>query len=670
MLRYPSVFLAAALSVTAVAAHRSTPRPMPDTSRPMRDRIVERGRLGERVQPNDNRVAAGTLRAGVLSLTLVARKAEWHPDGESAPGTPMLAFGEERGPARIPGPLVRAPAGTRADVAVRNDLPDSLRLYGLHDRTSTLPDTAPIVLAPGGSARVTMRLDIPGTYMYWGTTTRRALNFRTGIDAQLSGAIVIDPPGRRDPAERIFVLGMWSDTVHRAGIHRARVLGVVNGVSWPNGNHLEYTVGDSVHWRLINASADLHPMHLHGFFYRILSRGDGVGDTTYTGASVATRAPLAVTEPMLSGETMRILWIPERAGNWLFHCHIPEHFEPRGSLGTEPVATAMHDHMRGGMNGLVMGVVVQPRQGAAVVAASDTPALPIRPFRLLVRPNLATTAEVPRYTYAVHEGGAEPPPDSGETAPPVLDLVRGQPVRITVVNRLAEPTAVHWHGIELESYYDGVPGFSGNGPRVTPLIAPGDSFEVRFTPPRAGTFIYHTHANETVQQTAGLAGAIVVREPGTQRDPVTDIPLVVSSAIAPSDRLVAASINGRMTRAPLELVVGRTYRFRLIEMNVPRPVMTMLLFRDARSDSLAEWRVVGKDGAELPLEERTLRPARAFMGIGETTDVEFTPDTIGAMRLEVGFRLPPGAPLKIRTILATWPITVVRPSASRAPNER
>jgi manganese oxidase len=99
-------------------------------------------------------------------------------------------------------------------------------------------------------------------------------------------------------------------------------------------------------------------------------------------------------------------------------------------------------------------------------------------------------------------------------------------VRITVVNRLPEPTAVHWHGIELESYYDGVPGFSGLGRRTTPLIAPGDSFEVRFTPPRAGTFIYHTHADEERQQLAGLAGALVVREPGTTPDPARDIPVL------------------------------------------------------------------------------------------------------------------------------------------------
>ena len=62
-----------------------------------------------------------------------------------------------------------------------------------------------------------------------------------------------------------------------------------------------------------------------------------------------------------------------------------------------------------------------------------------------------------------------------------------------MVNHLCQPTAMHWHGIELDSYYDGVPGWSGTPERRSPMIAPGDSFIARMTPPRSGTFIYHAH---------------------------------------------------------------------------------------------------------------------------------------------------------------------------------
>ena len=113
---------------------------------------------------------------------------------------------------------------------------------------------------------------------------------------------------------------------------------------------------------------------------------------------------------------------------------------------------------------------------------------------------------------------------------PTLVLRRGEPVEITLVNRLSEGTAIHWHGMELDSYYDGVHGFSGAGARVTPLIAPGGTFVVRFTPPRTGTFIYHTHLHDNRQLPSGLYGALLVVDPGASGDaydPATDHVFVI-----------------------------------------------------------------------------------------------------------------------------------------------
>ena len=71
--------------------------------------------------------------------------------------------------------------------------------------------------------------------------------------------------------------------------------------------------------------------------------------------------------------------------------------------------------------------------------------------------------------------------------------------------------------MELDSYYDGVHGWSGAGQRMTPLIAPGESFIVRFTPPRAGTFMYHTHLHDDRQLPSGLYGAMIVVDRGAVR---------------------------------------------------------------------------------------------------------------------------------------------------------
>src|SRR5437773_8158154 len=114
---------------------------------------------------------------------------------------------------------------------------------------------------------------------------------------------------------------------------------------------------------------------------------------------------------------------------------------------------------------------------------------------MILRPNVGNTAGTPLYGIAMQDldaGTSEPDVEVGQRSGPPIMLGRNDPVSIMVVNRLAEPTSIHWHGIELDSFFDGVPGFSGQKPALAPAIAPGDSFDVRFTPPRSGTFIYHT----------------------------------------------------------------------------------------------------------------------------------------------------------------------------------
>jgi FtsP/CotA-like multicopper oxidase with cupredoxin domain len=600
------------------------------------------GNVVERVTPNDNRTPSGVMRDGRLELRLDARLAMWHPNADDGPGALTPAFAADDAPPSIPGPLVRVRAGTTVRVTMRNSLRDTLRVQGLHDRTPTPPADVPLVLAPGAAQELTMRMDEPGTYLYWGTTTRRPLNFRTLEDAQLTGIIVVD--GADEPqTDRIFVLGMWTDTVHRAALHRRRVLAVVNGKSWPHTERLSHTVGDSVRWRVINASADLHPMHLHGFYFRVDARGDGRKDTVYAPSA----RPMAVTE-MLSGAgaSFRMTWIPERAGNWLFHCHIPEHFEARGPLGMERASGGHHDHARDGMSGLVTGVHVREAPGVSTSPASATE----RHVRLLVREATGSTPGEPFFSYSLHERGPEPPLPAGHGIGPTLDVVRGERVRITVVNRLKEPTAVHWHGIELESYFDGVPGFSGAGTRVTPLIAAGDSFTVHFTPPRAGTFIYHTHADEVRQQHAGLAGALVVNEPGRPRDPTRDIPIVITESRSP-DRKVTTLVNGSAAPQPLVMRVGTTYRLRIVQMGVSRSAVWVEMWRDS---TRASWVPVAKDGADLPEAARVAREARLRFAIGETYDFEFTPEVAGPMRLEVRQGLLVAPPLYL-----TMPINVL-----------
>jgi FtsP/CotA-like multicopper oxidase with cupredoxin domain len=89
---------------------------------------------------------------------------------------------------------------------------------------------------------------------------------------------------------------------------------------------------------------------------------------------------------------------------------------------------------------------------------------------------------------------------NGQSPGPTIEVVEGDRVRIFVTNRLPEHTSVHWHGQRLPNGMDGVTGLTQPG------IAPGKTFVYEFTARRAGTFMYHPHADEMVQMAMGMMG--------------------------------------------------------------------------------------------------------------------------------------------------------------------
>ncbi len=462
-----------------------------------------------RIVANTNRTPAGRLRNGVLTLSLELRTGTLRPQADDGPGIEVQAFAELGHPLRISGPLIRVPEGTLIRATIRNTLADStLVLHGLYTRPAAGDDT--VQVAPGATREVSFAAGAPGTYFYWGTTSGKAMADDRWIDSQLSGAFIVDPAGSRPANERVFVLGLYLRPGDSAAGRPEHELMLINGKSWPDTERLDYTVGDPVRWRWINATASSHPMHLHGFYYDIETRGSAAADTTY---DEAYRRHV-VTELMLPGGTMAVRWTPTQPGNWVFHCHFAFHVSSELYLAPH----AAPDAARSGhatahpMAGLVLGMRVHPAVAATArpqsspnSSAPHASALAPQVYRLVVRPvpSAPDAAHLMRYALEEARDGAT---DGPGIPGPLLTLERGRPVRITVVNRLDEPTSVHWHGIELESYTDGVPGWSGTSGRLYHGIAPGDSFTAAFTPPRAGSFMYHAHANELVQILGGLDG--------------------------------------------------------------------------------------------------------------------------------------------------------------------
>jgi FtsP/CotA-like multicopper oxidase with cupredoxin domain len=207
-------------------------------------------------------------------------------------------------------------------------------------------------------------------------------------------------------------------------------------------------------------------------------------------------------------------------------------------------------------------------------------------------------------------------------------LTRNQPVAIHITNRLDEDTSVHWHGIELESYYDGVAGWGGDGPKVTPMIAPGKSFDVVFAPPRAGTFMYHTHMNDLSQLSSGLYGALIVVPEGTNFQPEDDKVLLLSRNGKRKDGELL--LNGSTTPAPLELHAGTRYRLRFIDILANNSIV----INAVQDGEPVEWIPIAKDGANLPSVQSVATSASFTIAPGETYDFTLTPEKAGKIQFK------------------------------------
>jgi len=592
----------------------------------------------EEILANDNRSPAGQLRNGVLTIVLETRTGIWYPEEKDGPGLEVQAFAEEGKPLQIPGPLIRVPEGTEIHATLRNNIPNAtLEIHGLHTRPGDPKDT--IKVEPGSTREVHFRAGPPGTYFYWGSTTGvPETRGRRSAESQLSGAFIVDPrpgeagqagaAGKLLPDDRVFVIGIWviiDDAEAKPPMRRE--VAAINGRSWPHTERLTFTVGDSAHWRWINATGVVHPMHLHGFYYRVDSKGDAERDTLYAD----NERRLAVTEIMLPGSTMSVSWVPDRPGNWVFHCHVLPHISPdlRFWRPAAQQGTTSHDaahHAREGMAGLVLGIHVLPGPKAADPPRADGPR---RNLELIALSEPGRYGKEAGLGFALREGNKQSRASMHIPGPPIV-LTRGQPVAIKVQNRLAEPLAVHWHGIELESFFDGVPGLSGSGSHVMPPIAAGGSFVARFTPPRVGTFIYHSHIDDVRQLSSGLYGALIVLEPGQSFDLETDRIMLLSVGGPAYDAPVL--LNGSVRPEPIELRVGTKYRFRFINIMATNPPLVVALLS---GDKPVSWRAIAKDGADLPSGQATARPTQQMIGVGETYDFEFQPKLPGELRLDI-----------------------------------
>ncbi len=611
-----TALLGVALNAQLVATMPRVPLPKPSTT-------------AARASAHQNRVAAGVLDGRTLRLAIDVVESAWRPEGNDETEVPILAFAERGRTPLVPGPLIRVREGTEIVLSLRNTSDSALVIGGL--RPGLPIDTDTLQLAAGATRDIRFTLSTAGTYFYWAAFLGTTAADRFWKDSQLNGAIVVDAPGA-STRDQIFVLSEWFLDYDDG--RPFEVVSVINGKGWPHTEIVNLQQGDSTRFRVINTIPLHHPMHLHGFFYTIESHGDGRVDTPVP----LSARHLSNTDLIAPLRTFTFSFLPNTPGNWLFHCHLAFHTDETVTLVGSPrdsaEAAAQHarhvdgEHAAHSMRGLVVGLKVAPSPG--YVETSTANAREMRLFVQRSKNRLFTGDDA--IGFSLQHGDTAPARDSVVLPGPVLELRRNQPVRIVVRNNLDEPTAIHWHGLEIESFPDGVPHFSGLGQRVFTEIAPNDTFVAAFVPTRSGTYPYHSHLNDRHQINSGMYGALIVTD--APRDLTRDH-LIVTGGGGPEIKRKYESpfalVNGQRSPAPLRLAVGETHRLRIVTIHPDWRVSYSL-----RTDSsVAQWRAIAKDGADLPDAVATLRPAHVEMGPGETADFEFAPTQPGVWRLEV-----------------------------------
>ncbi len=562
---------------------------------------------------NDNRIPAGQEKGGILEMNLEVKWGDFRMETPDRPGLKMVAIGEVGKQLTIPSPLIRVKTGSKIRASIRNTLADStITIYGLQKRPFTISDS--LFINPGETGEVTFEVGAAGTYMYWlklGMGTKQKFGAE---EEQLAGAFIVDP-ARGSSKDRVFVMNIFSNDIKdkNAETFRLETLSI-NGRSWPFTERFRPSVGDTLNWRVINASNRNHPMHLHGFYYNILERGNVQGSTYYN----QDQSPLVVTETMRSKTTMTMQWVPKRPGNWLFHCHLSFHvtsdFRLPGAEDFDPEGT--HQHMAG----LVIGIQVKDGESDLISKGES------RTITLF-----ANEGEDNNVSFNLEN---KIPKESFKPGS-LLILKQYQTTHINFKNRMSIPTSIHWHGLEIDSWSDGVPGWSASDGRSSPIVEPGKEFKYKLSLMRPGTFVYHSHLDDIDQLTKGLYGPMIVLKENEVYNPDLDHVYIMGWKNENVKTAEDLDLNGWEEIPVQKAKTGETHRLRVINIG-PAGNSRISFTKDGKSISIKK---IAKDGADLPISQQLSVDETARLFVGETADFSFIPQEPGVYELNVKYRM-------------------------------
>ena len=127
------------------------------------------------------------------------------------------------------------------------------------------------------------------------------------------------------------------------------------------------------------------------------------------------------------------------------------------------------------------------------VTAQNVDNRPVHEYHLSINDTIVNITGKERHAMAIN----------GLLPGPTLTFTEDEYAVIYVTNRMDVETSLHWHGLLLPNFQDGVPYLT------TPPILPGKTQKYEFPIIHSGTYWYHSHT--MLQEQSGVYGSIAIK---------------------------------------------------------------------------------------------------------------------------------------------------------------
>lgn len=259
---------------------------------------------------------------GVKEFRLIAEEIEW----EFATGMKAKCWGYN---GRTPGPTIEAVEGDRVRIFVTNKLPEPTAVHWhgvfLPEGMDGVAGLTQKPIPPGDTFKYEFTLRQHGTQMYHSHGDEM-----TQMGLGTMGFFIIHPKeGEIPPVDRDFAifLNEWFIAPGTArpdpNVMTDFNIFTFNSRAFPGTDPLVVRTGQRVRIRFGNVGQESHPIHLHGFSFRL---------TATDGGQIPSSAQWPETTILVNpGQTRDVQFVADAPGDWAMHCHRRHH--PMNAMG-------------------------------------------------------------------------------------------------------------------------------------------------------------------------------------------------------------------------------------------------------------------------------------------------------------------------------------------------